>query len=131
MGILNKKRNLLKPKVNKICYHFKSLKKLFNRGQSFLEYSILIACIILALLAMQTYLKRGIQGKLRESADQIGAQYEPTKTSSDFTISSKSSITTVSTLTIDEETDSTNATTMVTTDYDEQTRKGSETVGAY
>jgi hypothetical protein len=33
-----------------------------------------------ALLTIQSYLKRGIQGRLRSSADDIGEQYGPTAT---------------------------------------------------
>lgn len=52
-------------------------KGLTKRGQSTLEYAVLIVVIIAALIAMQVYLKRGIQGRVRESADQIGEQFSP------------------------------------------------------
>lgn len=52
-------------------------KCLTKRGQSTLEYAVLIVVIIAALVAMQVYLKRGIQGRMRESADQIGEQFSP------------------------------------------------------
>jgi hypothetical protein len=130
----NINKNLLGPQRDKKCGHFKSFKNVFKNkiGQaSVLEYTVFIVCLILALLAMQSYIKRGIQGKLRESADQIGAQYEPTKTSSDFNITSASNITTISTVEINEETDVINSTTVVTTNYDQTTRQGWETVGAF
>ena len=44
-------------------------------GQSTLEYAVLVVVIIGALLSMQFYLKRGISGKIKDSADQIGDQY--------------------------------------------------------
>jgi len=53
-----------------------------KRGQSTLEYAVLIVVIIAALVAMQVYLKRGIQGRTRESADQIGEQFSPGYTTS-------------------------------------------------
>ena len=53
-----------------------------KRGQSTLEYAVLIVVIIAALVAMQVYLKRGIQGRTRESADQIGEQFSPGWTTS-------------------------------------------------
>jgi uncharacterized protein (UPF0333 family) len=54
------------------------MRKLSNkRGQSTLEYAVLIVVIIGALLAMQVYVKRGVQGKLRESTDSIGDQFSP------------------------------------------------------
>jgi hypothetical protein len=43
-----------------------------RRGQSILEYAILIAVVVGALIAMQIFLKRSVQGKLRESIDDIG-----------------------------------------------------------
>ncbi len=46
-----------------------------KKGQSTLEYAVLVTIIIGALLSMQFYLKRGIAGKVKDSADQIGDQY--------------------------------------------------------
>jgi hypothetical protein len=46
-----------------------------HKGQSTLEYALIIAVVVGALLAMQVYFKRGVQGKLRESTDDIGNQY--------------------------------------------------------
>ena len=54
------------------------MRKWFSkRGQSTLEYAVLIVVIIGALVAVQVYLKRGIQGRMRESSDQIGEQFSP------------------------------------------------------
>lgn len=57
-------------------------KGLSKRGQSTLEYAVLIVVIIAALVAMQVYLKRGVQGRMRESTDQIGEQFSPGYTTS-------------------------------------------------
>ncbi len=46
-----------------------------KKGQSTLEYAILIIIIIAALLSLQTYVKRGVSGRLKSSADDIGDQY--------------------------------------------------------
>jgi len=46
-----------------------------KRGQSTLEYAVLIVVIIGALLTIQVYMKRGIQGRLKSAADDIGDQY--------------------------------------------------------
>lgn len=46
-----------------------------KKGQSTLEYAILIIIIIGALLSLQVYIKRGIQGRLKSSADDIGMQF--------------------------------------------------------
>lgn len=48
-----------------------------QRGQSTVEYAVVIAVIIAALLAMQIYMKRGTMGKLRDASDQIGEQFDP------------------------------------------------------
>ena len=58
------------------------LRKLASKGQSTLEYAVLIVVIIAALIAMQVYLKRGVQGRMRESSDQIGEQFSPGYTES-------------------------------------------------
>jgi len=46
-------------------------------GQSSLEYAILIIIVLGALLTVQNYAKRGMQGRWKESADQLGDQYDP------------------------------------------------------
>ncbi len=56
-----------------------------KKGQSTLEYAIIIAVVAAALLAMQVYIKRGIQGKLRSSTDEIGEQYSPGLTTGSYT----------------------------------------------
>ena len=56
------------------------------KGQSTAEYAILIAVVIGALIAMQTYVKRGLQGRLKDGVDMMAdetddlgstQQYEP------------------------------------------------------
>lgn len=56
--------------------------KLLNqrRAQSTLEYAILIVIVIGALIAMNTYIKRGLQGRFRSASDDIGDQYSPGNT---------------------------------------------------
>lgn len=46
-----------------------------KKAQSTLEYAILITVILAGLLAMQIYMKRGYQGRLKAEADSIGEQY--------------------------------------------------------
>ena len=64
------------------------LKKLRNRikGQSTAEYAILIALVVAAVIAMQTYAKRALQAKVRDAViymktqtNDLGnsIQYEP------------------------------------------------------
>jgi len=47
----------------------------WKKGQSTLEYAILIIIIIGALLSIQVYIKRGVQGRLKGAADDIGDQF--------------------------------------------------------
>ncbi|MDD4910621.1 MAG: hypothetical protein PHR44_08115 [Candidatus Omnitrophica bacterium] len=49
-------------------------------GQSSLEICVLVIVIVGALIAMQTYVKRAIQGRMRLAADDIGQQYSPGNT---------------------------------------------------
>ena len=51
-----------------------------RQGQSTLEYAVLIIVIIAALAAIQTYIKRGVQGRLKSASDDIGDQYSPGNT---------------------------------------------------
>ena len=46
-----------------------------KKGQSTLEYAILIIIIIGALLSIQVYIKRGVQGRLKQATDDIGDQF--------------------------------------------------------
>lgn len=47
-------------------------------GQSTLEYTVLIVIVLAALLATTLYIKRGIQGRWKDAADNLGEQYDPT-----------------------------------------------------
>ena len=51
-----------------------------SRAQSTVEYAALIAIVAGALITMQGYMKRGLQGKYKESTDSIGASYNPKAT---------------------------------------------------
>lgn len=60
-----------------------SMRKL--RGQSTLEYVILVGFVVAALISMGFYMKRGFEGRLKESTDQIGQQYSARNTSANYT----------------------------------------------
>lgn len=49
-----------------------------RRAQSTLEYALVIAAVVAALVAVNVYVKKGIQGRLKESTDQVGKQFDPT-----------------------------------------------------
>ncbi|MDP2905731.1 MAG: hypothetical protein Q8O22_05460 [Candidatus Omnitrophota bacterium] len=50
-----------------------------ERAQSYIEFGIFICVIVAALVAMQVYIKRSYQGRLRGYADELsgGAGYSP------------------------------------------------------
>ena len=52
-----------------------------KKGQGTLEYGILIAVVIAALLLMATFVRRGYQGRLRQAGEQMGDQFDPFATS--------------------------------------------------
>jgi len=56
-----------------------------KRGQSTLEYAVIIAVVVGALLAIQVYVKRGVQGRLKQAADDIGEQFSPGASTYNYT----------------------------------------------
>jgi hypothetical protein len=77
-----------------------------TRGQSMAEYAIVIAVVITAVVAMQLYAKRALQGKIKAVSDNVGFgllnagyvataipnQYEPYYASTNYTIGQNQSI---------------------------------------
>jgi hypothetical protein len=88
---------------------------------------MVITAVVAALIAMQVYLKRGVQGKIKTSADSFGGQqYEPKKTTSDITTQSDSHvITTVTSNTVGNMLESTTFTNILA---ETQHQYGNETV---
>lgn len=61
------------------------LKLLRNRkGQNSLEYAAFIIIVMAAILTIQTYYKRGLQGRWKQSSDGIGEQYDPLTQAADI-----------------------------------------------
>jgi Flp pilus assembly pilin Flp len=58
---------------------------MLKKAQSTLEYGVIIAVVVAGLVAMQGYIKRGLQGRLRTATDQIGDQFSPNATEYDYT----------------------------------------------
>ena len=48
-----------------------------NKAQSTVEYTVFIIVIMAALLSIQIYFKRGVQGRWKANADSMGDQYDP------------------------------------------------------
>ncbi len=69
-----------------------------RRGQNTAEYAILIALVVAAAVAMQTYVKRSVQGGVKYTVDKLQRvdgekkglqQYEPDYLSSQYTSTQK------------------------------------------
>ena len=59
-----------------------------TRGQSTVEYVVVTAVVIAALLATTIYMKRGKMGDLGRATDQIGSQFNPHQQASQYEIAS-------------------------------------------
>lgn len=57
-----------------------------RKGQSTLEYALIIAVVVAGLLLMQFYVKRGYSGRLKSASDDIGEQYDPSVYTANTTI---------------------------------------------
>ena len=97
-----------------------------RRAQSAAEYAVLISGVILALLAMQTYIQRGMHGRLKQQADSLGKQYDAQRSSSNITTNYNSQVTT--NVTTEDTGTEVTTTTDVTTNYDNEHRTGTERV---
>jgi uncharacterized protein (UPF0333 family) len=60
------------------------MKKTSKKGQAVLEFTIVLVIVIGAFIAMQLYMKRGIQGRWKSTIDDFGEQYDPRLTNSDI-----------------------------------------------
>ena len=77
-------------------------RRLYTRkGQSTGEYALIFAIVLGAIVAMQTYVKRGLQARVKEGADYMArgtkdlgliSHYDPYYFSSDYTTSRASSV---------------------------------------
>jgi len=56
------------------------LNRTLREAQSIIEYAVLLAVVLSAILLLQTIVKRGFSGGLREASDRMGEQYSPTNT---------------------------------------------------
>jgi len=50
---------------------------IMQKGQTTIEYSVLIIVLLGALLTTSVYIKRGIQGRWKAAVDDLGDQYDP------------------------------------------------------
>lgn len=89
---LNRQLEIIKSMTIKQILRERGGEKMKRKGQSTLEYAVIIAVVVGALLAMQAYMKRGVEGKLRGSADSIGEQYSAGNMTSKYTTEQKSAL---------------------------------------
>jgi len=52
--------------------------KLVKKGQSTAEYAFLFIIVMISFLAASLYIKRGLQGRWKQTIDDFGEQYDPT-----------------------------------------------------
>ena len=93
-----------------------------KRGQSTLEYALLIAAVVSGLLVMQMYVKRGMAGRVKSASDELGEQYDPTAFTASYTSISHSKRS---------ETSKAGETRSELTDQEYTRRSGAETVSAW
>ena len=48
---------------------------MFRKGQSTLEYALMIAVVIAVIVVMQRFLSGGVGGRLKSSVDDVGEQF--------------------------------------------------------
>ncbi len=64
-----------------------------RKGQSTVEYAMIIAIIVGGLLLMQHYVRRGLAGRYRSSSDDLGEQFDPSKYAGEVNVSQSSNVT--------------------------------------
>jgi hypothetical protein len=77
--------NLTKAAMERIKVNLINQINKIRRGQSTLEYAVLVGCLVGALFLMQIYIKRSLQGRIKEAANEIGEQYSAKASKSSFT----------------------------------------------
>ena|SRR5208283_36686 len=60
-----------------------------RKGQTILEYTVVLVIILGVLVAMKDYIKRGIQGRWKSATDDFGEQYDPTSVNSNILYSTQ------------------------------------------
>jgi len=101
---------------------------LSRRGQTSLEYAVLIIVVIGSLLAIQNYVKRGLQGRWKSAVDDLGDQYDPRTAITDVRHSLRST-TNTTIMTLDEAGGITTQRTDLSSSA--EGREGQTSVGAY
>ena len=70
----------------------------WRKGQTLLEYTVIVIIMMGVMLAMKDYVKRGIQGRWKSATDDLGDQYDPTWVNSNIDYSMQ--VNAISTVTV-------------------------------
>jgi Flp pilus assembly pilin Flp len=60
-----------------------------RKGQTILEYTVILIVILGAMIVMKDYVKRGIQGRWKSATDDLGDQYDPQSINSNINYSTQ------------------------------------------
>jgi len=73
---------------------------MYNRkGQTILEYTVIVIVILGVLITMKDYIKRGVQGRWKSAADQLGDPYDPQYVNSNINYSTQGNAVSIVTVT--------------------------------
>ena len=81
-----------------------------NKGQTILEFTVIMIIILGVLITMKDYIKRGFQGRWKSATDDLGDQYDPQHVNSN--ILSQTLVNSVSTVTVENGQDSSSGQTV-------------------
>jgi Flp pilus assembly pilin Flp len=102
-----------------------------TKAQSLVEYAVLAACIAGALIGMQFYMKRAIQGRVKQAGDEIGEPYDAAATKSEITTKVKTLTTITSTPITDSVTGDVTSIKSDIKQIENITRTGTEKISAW
>ena len=74
-----------------------------RKGQTILEFTVIVIIILGVLIAMKDYIKRGVQGRWKSATDDFGDQYDPQSVNSNIMYATQ--VNSESTVTVDNGTD--------------------------
>src|SRR5271156_6550001 len=60
-----------------------------GKGQTILEYTVILIIILGVMITMKDYVKRGIQGRWKSATDDFGDQYDPSTVNSNIVYSTQ------------------------------------------
>ncbi len=82
-----------------------------RKGQTLIEYTVIVIIIIGVMIAMRDYIKRGVQGRWKSATDDFGEQYDPQAVNSNIMYATQAN--SASTVTVEPGNDSSNGSTQL------------------